>query len=90
LLWIHGAYEQSLGKFPVGLFLGVDEAKVGLRRDDISFDHLRHSYSAGFTLHAGGLPAVYVLFCWGGNEGNHTIADINTSLLGNSVRPSLF
>jgi len=90
LLWIHGAYEQSLGKFPVGLFLGVDEAKVGLRRDDISFDHLRHSYSAGFTLHAGGLPAVYVLFCWGGNEGSHTIANINTSLLGNSVRPSLF
>jgi hypothetical protein len=90
LLWIHGAYEQSLGKFPVGLFLGVDEAKVGLRRDDISFDHLRHSYSAGFTLHAGGLPAVYVLFCWGGNEGNHTISTINTSLLGNSVRSSLF
>lgn len=90
LLWIHGAYEQSLGKFPVGLFLGVDEAKVGLRRDDISFDHLRHSYSAGFTLHAGGLPAVYVLFCWGGDEGHHIIANINTSLLGSSVRPSLF
>jgi hypothetical protein len=90
LLLIHGAYEQSLGKFPAGLFLSVDEAKVGLRRDDISFDHLRHSYSAGFTLHAGGLPAVYVLFCWGGNEGSHTIANINTSLLGNSVRPSLF
>jgi hypothetical protein len=90
LLLIHGAYEQSLGKLPVGLFVGVDEAKVGLRRDDISFDHLRHSYSAGFTLHAGGLPVVYVLFCWGGNEGNHIIANINTSLLGNSVRPSLF
>jgi len=90
LLWMHGAYEQSLGKFPVGLFLGVDEAKVGLRRDDISFDHLRHSYSAGMTLHAGGLPVVYLLFCWGGKEGNHTIANINASLLGTSVRPSLF
>jgi hypothetical protein len=90
LLWIHGAYEQSMGKLPVGLFVGVDEAKVGLRRDDISFDHMRHSYSTGFTLHAGGLPAVYVLFCWGGNEGSHTVANINTSLLGNSVRPSLF
>jgi hypothetical protein len=90
LLLIHGAYEQSLGKIPVGLFLGVDEGKVALRRDDISFDHLRHSYSAGFTLHAGGLPAVYVLFCWGGNEGNHVIGTINPSLLGNSVRPSLF
>jgi hypothetical protein len=90
LLWMHGAYQQSLGKLPVGLFLGVDEAKVGLRRDDISFNHLRHSYSAGLTLNAGGLPAVYLLFCWGGDEGNHTIANINTSLLGTSVRPSLF
>jgi hypothetical protein len=90
LLLVHGAYEQSLGKFPVGLFLGVDEAKVALRRDDIVFDHLRHSYSAGFTLHAGGLPAVYVLFCWGGNEGSHVIGSINSALLGNSVRPSLF
>lgn len=90
LLWMHAAYEQSLGKLPIGLFLGVDDAKVGLHRDDISFDHLRHSYSAGLTLHAGGLPAVYVLFCWGGNEGSHTIANINTSLLGGSVRPSLF
>jgi len=90
LLWMHGAYQQSLGKLPVGLFLGVDEAKVGLRRDDISFNHLRHSYSAGLTLNAGGLPAVYLLFCWGGDEGNHTIANINTSLLGTSVRSSLF
>ena len=90
LLLIHGAYEQSLGKFPVGLFLGVDEAKVGERRDDIGFDHLRHSYSAGFTVHAGGLPVVYVLFCWGGDEGHHVTANIDTSLLGSSVRPSLF
>lgn len=90
LLLIHGAYEQSLGKLPIGLFVGVDEAKVGLRRDDIAFDHLRHSYSAGFTIHAGGLPVVYVLFCWGGNEGHHIIGNINTSLLGSSVRPSLF
>ena len=90
LLLIHGAYEQSLGKIPVGLFLGVDEAKVALRRDDVAFAHLRHSYSAGITLHAGGLPAVYLLFCWGGSEGHHAIANINTSLLGGSTRPSLF
>lgn len=90
LLLIHGAWEQSLGKLPVGLFLGVDEAKIGVRRDDIAFDHLRHSYSAGFTLHAGGLPVVDVLFCWGGNEGHHVIANINATLLGSSVRPSLF
>lgn len=90
LLLVHGAYEQSLGKVPVGLFVGVDEAKIAMSRGDIAFNHLRHSYSAGFTIHAGGLPAVYVLFCWGGNEGHHVIANINTSLLGSSVRPSLF
>jgi hypothetical protein len=90
LLLIHGAYEQSLGKIPIGLYLGIDEAKVGLRRDDIDFSHLRHSYIGGFTVHAGGLPVVYLLFAWGGDEGHHTIANISNSLLGPASRPSLF
>ncbi|HEX6772816.1 MAG TPA: hypothetical protein VF126_12365 [Acidobacteriaceae bacterium] len=90
LLLINGAYEQSLGKIPVGLFLGVDEAKVALRRDDVDFSHLRHSYTAGITIHAGGLPVVYLLFAWGGNEGHHTIANISNSLLAPATRPSLF
>jgi len=90
LLLIHGAYEQSLGKIPIGLFLGIDEAKVGLRRGDMSFSHLRQSYSAGLTVHAGGLPVVYLLFSWGGNEGHHTTATISNVLLGASARPSLF
>lgn len=90
LLLLHGDYEQSLGKIPVGLFIGIDEAKVGLHRDDISFNHLRHSYSAGLTIHAGGLPAVYLLFAWGGGEDQHFIGNINSSLLGVSTRPSLY
>ena len=90
LLLIHGAFEQSLGRFPVGLFVGLDEGKVGLARDDISFDHLRHSYSAGITIHAGGLPVVYVVFAWGGNEGHHIMGKVDTSLLGPGSRPSLF
>jgi hypothetical protein len=90
LLLVHGAFEHSLGKFPIGLFLGLDEAKVGLHRDDISFSHLRHSYSAGITIHAGGLPAVYLLFAWGGPEGHHVIANIDTELVGPGNRPSLF
>ena len=90
LLLIDGAYEQSLGKIPIGLYLGIDEAKVGLRRDDIDFSHLRHSYLAGFTVHAGGLPVVYLLFAWGGDQGQHTIANISNSLLGPASRPSLF
>jgi hypothetical protein len=90
LLLIHGAFEHSLGKIPIGLFLGIDEAKVGLRRDDISFSHLRHSYSGGITIHAGGLPTLYLGFAWGGNEGHRTIVNLNTALLGPSTRPSLF
>ncbi len=90
LLLIHGAFEHSLGKVPIGVFVGLDEAKVGLQRDDISFNHFRHSYSAGFTVHAGGLPVLYLLFAWGGNEGHHTIVNLNTALLGPGNRPSLF
>lgn len=90
LLLIHGSYEQSLGKIPIGLFVGVDEAKVALRRDDIAFDHLRHSYSAGFTVHAGGLPVLYLVFAWGGPEGHHTIVNISNALLGSTPRPTLF
>ncbi len=90
VLLLHGAYEQSLGKIPVGLFLGIDEAKVALRRDDIAFNHLRHSYSAGLTVHAGGVPVLYLLFAWGGDEGHHTIGTISNALLGPGTRPSLF
>jgi hypothetical protein len=49
-----------------------------------------HSFSTGLTLRAGGFPQVYLLFSWGGNEGTHTIANVNTSLLGGTSRPSLF
>ncbi len=90
VLLLHGAYEQSLGKIPIGLFLGIDEAKVGLRRDDIAFNHLRHSYSAGLTVHAGGVPVIYLLFAWGGDEGHHTIGTISDALIGPGTRPSLF
>jgi hypothetical protein len=90
LLLINGAYEQSLGKIPIGLYLGIDEAKVALNRDDVNFSHLRHSFLGGITIHAGGLPVVYLLFAWGGDEGHHTIANISNALLGSSSRPSLF
>jgi hypothetical protein len=90
ILLIHGAYEQSLGKIPIGLFLGIDEATVGMSRDDINFSHLQHCYSAGITVHAGGLSIIYLLFAWGGNERHHTIATISDALLGTGSRPSLF
>jgi hypothetical protein len=90
LLLLRETFEHSLGKLPAGFLFSIDEAKVGLRRDDISFDHLQHTFSAGLTLHAGGLPVVSLLFSWGGNEGHHTAATINNALLGASARPSLF
>jgi hypothetical protein len=90
LLLFRGTIEHSIGKLPIGAFFSVDEGKIGLRRDDVSLDHLRHSFSAGATIRAGGLPVVYLLFAWGGNEGSHTTATISPSLLGGSNRPSLF
>jgi hypothetical protein len=42
------------------------------------------------TLRAGGLPLIYLLFSWGGDEGRHTIVNIAPSLLGGAARPSLY
>ena len=33
---------------------------------------------------------VYILFSWGGREGMHTTARMDTSLLGGAARPSLY
>ena len=90
LLLFRGTFEHSIGKLPIGGFFSVDEGKIALRRDDVSLDHLRHSFSVGLTVRAGGLPVFYLLFGWGGNEGNHTTATISPTLLGGSARPSLF
>ena len=90
LLLFRGTIEHSLGKLPIGALLSSDEAKIGLNRDDISIDHLRHSFGAGFTVHAGGLPVLSFVYAWGGGEGTHSTANVNPSLLGSSARPSLF
>lgn len=75
---------------PLGFSLMADEGKVGLARGDLGSNPWLHSFSAGLTLRAGGFPQVFLLFAWGGNEGTHTIANVNTSLLGGSSRPSLY
>lgn len=90
LLLFQGQIEHSLGKLPLGIFFGADEGKIGLRRDDVSLDHLRHTFSAGLTVHAGGLPLIYFSWAWGGGEGTHTTATVSPTLLGGSARPSLF
>jgi hypothetical protein len=68
----------------------IDEGKVANTRGDLDFTHLRHSYSAGLTLRAGGFPLINILFSWGGNEGRHTIVNMDPSLLGGGARPSLY
>jgi len=89
LLLLQGTFEHSIYG-PLGFSLGIEGGKVALTRGDIDFTNLDHSYTVGLTLRAGGFPQVFLSFAWGGNEGTHTIANLNTSLLGGSARPSLF
>ncbi len=90
LMVLRGTFEHSIYKWPIGAKFMVDEGRVALRPGDLGFSHLAHSYAAGLTVHAGGLPVVDLLFAWGGHEGTHTIANVSTSLLGGTARPSLF
>jgi hypothetical protein len=84
------SFEHSIWTLPIGFAFLVDEGKVGLTRGDLGSSPWLHSFSTGLTLRAGGFPQIYLLFSWGGNEGTHTIANLNTSLLGGSARPSLY
>ena len=88
-LLLRESFEHSIWG-PIGISFSADQGKVALNRGDIAFDHLAHSFSAGLTVRAGGLPALSLSFAWAGPEGVHTIANINNSLLGGSARPSLF
>jgi hypothetical protein len=88
-LLLRESFEHSIWG-PIGFAFSSDQGKVALARNDVAFNHLAHSFSVGVTLRAGGLPALSLAFAWGGPEGTHTIAGVNTSLLGGSTRPSLF
>lgn len=87
---VRESFEHSVGNLPIGIALMADEGKVALTRGDLGPSPWVHSFSAGLTLRAGGFPQVYLLFSWGGSEGTHTIANVNTILLGGSARPSLY
>jgi hypothetical protein len=75
---------------PFGLQLGADEGQLALSRGGFGFGNFKHSFSAGLTLRAGAFPMVTLMYAWGGPEGQHTIANMNTSLLGGASRPSLY
>jgi len=88
LLLLEGSFEHSIWG-PLGFSFMADQGRVALLRGDLGFDHLKRSFATGLTLRAGGFPMVYVMFAWGGGEGNHTIFNMNSSLLGGSSRPLL-
>lgn len=89
LLLLRESFEHSIWG-PIGFTFMSDEGKVALTRGDVDFGDLKHSFTTGLTVRAGGFPQMFLLFAWGGGEGHHTIANINTSLLGGSARPSLY
>lgn len=89
ILLLQESFEHSIWG-PFGLKFIADQGRVALTRSDLGFSHLKHSFAAGLTLRAGGAPMISLIYAWGGNEGQHTIANMNTSLLGGSARPSLF
>ncbi|MGE0705202.1 MAG: hypothetical protein AB7F99_04265 [Vicinamibacterales bacterium] len=74
---------------PVGAWIGAEQGMVATRRADLARHRLRTSYSAGLTVVAGGFPMMRFSLGFGGDEGRHFAATINTSLLGGSSRPSL-
>lgn len=89
VMFFHQGLEHSIWG-PLGFSIMAEEGKVALTRGDLGSNPWLHSFASGLTLRAGGFPQVFLLFAWGGNEGTHTIANVNTSLLGASGRPSLY
>ncbi|HYK90905.1 MAG TPA: hypothetical protein VE398_19190, partial [Acidobacteriota bacterium] len=89
LLLLRASFEHSIWG-PFGFEFQADQGKVALARGDVGFNHLKHTFATGLTLRAGGFPFVFIMYAWGGGESNHTIFNMNSSLLGGSYRPSLF
>ncbi|HXX18640.1 MAG TPA: hypothetical protein VEJ46_04500 [Candidatus Acidoferrum sp.] len=89
LLLFQETFEHSIWG-PFGLKLMGDQGRVALTRRDLGFNDFKNSFAAGLTLRAGGFPMVTLMYAWGGPEGQHTIANMNTSLLSGSSRPSLY
>lgn len=82
------SFEHSIWG-PFGFVFMADQGKVALTRGDIGFEHMKHSFAAGITLRGAGFPFVSLMYAWGGGEGQHTVFNVNNSLLGGSSRPFL-
>jgi hypothetical protein len=90
IMLVRESFEHSVWNLPIGVAFMADEGKVALKPGGLGGSPWLHSFSTGLTLRAGGFPQVYLLFAWGGSEGTHALANVNTSLLGGATRPSLF
>lgn len=90
LMLFRETFEHSLGKLPAGFIFMADQGTVSTLHGGLSTGNLLHSFGAGVTLRAGGFPVLSVMFAWGGKEGTHTLAQVNSSLLGGGARPSLY
>ena len=88
LLALQEGVEHSLWG-PVGAFVLLEQGKVALHHSDLNLKGLATSATVGVTLRAGGFPMVTLSFSWSG-EGNHIIGSMNSTLLGGSLRPSLY
>ena len=89
LMLFRESFEHSIWG-PFGLKFVADQGRVALTRADLGFSDFKHSFAAGLTVRAGGFPMITLMYAWGGPEGQHTIANMDTSLLGGSSRPSLY
>jgi hypothetical protein len=87
LLVFQLTYEQSIWG-PIGAFAAAEQGRVALIGEPLTTG-LKHTYGAGITLRAGGVPLVTMWLATGGTEGRHLAVTMNTSLLGGSSRPSL-
>jgi hypothetical protein len=89
IVLFRASFEHSIYG-PLGFQFLFDMGKAAATHSDLDFTHMAHSFGAGISLRAGGLPEMSILFAFGGGEGTHTIALMNNSLVGGGMRPSLF
>jgi len=88
LLALQATLEHSVWG-PIGAWVSGELGRVFLQEDPLSVSDLKHSFGAGLTVRAGGVPMITLSWAQGGSEGHHITATMSTTLLGGSARPSL-
>jgi hypothetical protein len=77
---------KLIEKIPfLGFMVRADTGKAALRRDDLSINHMRHSFSAGVSNFVGNAYALSLFYSWAGPEGSQFQKLINPQLLGKGI-----